>query len=112
MLAVLLAMLFAVQTPPVSAAIFDFTPLNGNVSAVYVGGSSGNVQLSISGANAISVPSGNTQNLTTNNGIVAWSDSTRRDTGTPAAGALRAKVTCEGAVSVGSMLHATDPATS
>lgn len=77
MLAVLLAMLFAVQTPPVSAAIFDFTPLNGNVSAVYVGGSSGNVQLSISGANAISVPSGNTQNLTTNNGIVAWSDSTK-----------------------------------
>lgn len=75
--ALALAVLTLAQSLPVVAAVFDFTPLNGNVNAVYVGGSSGNVQLSISGANAISVPSGNTQNLTTTNGIVAWSDNTR-----------------------------------
>lgn len=59
------------------AAVFDFTPLNGTVSAVYVGGSSGNVQLSISGANPVNVPSGSTQNITINNGIAAWSDSAK-----------------------------------
>lgn len=60
-----------------AAAVFDFTPLNGTINAVYIGGSSGNVAISISGANGISVPSGSTQNITVNNGIVAWSDNTR-----------------------------------
>ena len=60
-----------------AAAVFDFTPLNGTISAVYIGGASGNVAISISGANGVSVPSGSTQNITVNNGIVAWSDSTK-----------------------------------
>lgn len=60
-----------------AAAVFDFTPLNGTINAVYIGGSSGNVAISISGANGISVPSGSTQNITVNNGIVAWSDNTK-----------------------------------
>lgn len=72
-----MAIFVALATWPATSAVFDFTPLNGNVSAVYVGGSSGNVQISISGANGISVPSGNTQNITVNNGMVAWSDSTK-----------------------------------
>ncbi len=72
-----MAIFVALATWPATSAVFDFTPLNGNVSAVYVGGSSGNVQISISGANGISVPSGNTQNITINNGMVAWSDSTK-----------------------------------
>lgn len=59
----------------VHAAIFDFTPVSGTVSAVYVPGSgqSGNVQLSISGQNQLSVPTGITQDISIHNGVVAWS---------------------------------------
>lgn len=65
-------------TPRVAvAAIFDFTPLAGTISAVYVGGASGNVQLSISGQNAISVPTTSTQPPLVNNGIVAWTSSSK-----------------------------------
>lgn len=59
------------------AAVFDFTPATGTINAVYSGGASGNVQISISGANPISVPTGSTQAPLVNNGIVAWSSSSK-----------------------------------
>jgi len=75
-LIVALAMLlFALGSRTAHAAIFDFTPGAGSVSASYAS-ADGAVKLSISGANPKSVPSGNTFDITINNGIVAWSSST------------------------------------
>ena len=73
-LIVALAMLLsAIGNRMAHATIFDFTPSVGNVSAAYSGGA---VNLSISGAHRLSVPSGATFDITINNGIVAWSSST------------------------------------
>ena len=69
----LLALLTAALIGQLSGAVFDFSPLTGFLDARYV--SSGNRVDIISGPSSISVPSGPTQNVITNNGVVAWSSS-------------------------------------
>jgi hypothetical protein len=60
-------------TATLSAAVFDFSPLTGFLDARYVSANS-RVEI-VSGPSSISVPSGPTQDVITNNGVVAWSSS-------------------------------------
>ncbi len=69
--------LLCISPAMLRAAVFDYTPQFGIISAAYVGGASGNVQLSVSGQHFIQVPTTQTQDPLVDKGVVAWTSSSR-----------------------------------